>query len=62
MLLAPASRGGDILRGGATVDRNRKNADARGRAGAETADSEPSHALADFCLVAMNTNEFLYLE
>ncbi len=38
MLLAPASRGGDILRGGATVDRNRKNADARGRAGAETAD------------------------
>ena len=38
MLLAPASRGGDILRGGATVDRNRKNADARNRAGAETAD------------------------
>ena len=32
------------------------------QSGAETADSEPSHALADFCLVAMNTNEFLYLE
>ncbi len=38
LLLAPASRGGDILRGGATVDRSRKNADARNRSGAETAD------------------------
>ena len=32
------------------------------QSGAETADSEPSKALADFCLVALNANEFLYLE
>ena len=32
------------------------------QSGAETADSEPSKALADLCLVALNANEFLYLE
>ena len=32
------------------------------QSGAETADSEPSKGLADFCLVALNANEFLYLE
>jgi hypothetical protein len=32
------------------------------QSGAETADSEPAKALADFCLVVLNTNEFLYLE
>ncbi len=32
------------------------------QSGAETADSEPSKALADLCLVVLNTNEFLYLE
>jgi len=37
LLLAPASRGGDILRGGATPASGRKNAEARGQSGAETA-------------------------
>ncbi len=32
------------------------------QSGADTADSEPAKALADFCLVALNANEFLYLE
>ncbi len=32
------------------------------QSGSETADSEPSKALADLCLVALNANEFLYLE
>jgi len=37
-LLAPASRGGDILRGGVSAAQSRENAYARGRAGAENAD------------------------
>jgi len=37
LLLAPASRAGDILRGGATTATGRKNAEARGQSGAETA-------------------------
>ncbi len=32
------------------------------QSGADTPDSEPSKALADFCLATLNANEFLYLE